>query len=90
MKHELNKHTIYVESFDVSNKVINILEYNKTNNIDNDSTDIQPIIHNSTITSIDKELENERFATLIKLARGLDDTQLNKVINLLNYKLNVE
>ena len=51
---------------------------------------IHPIISNA-IYARDKELlEQERFNTLIKLARVLDDTNLDIAIKALNYKLIIE
>ena len=43
-----------------------------------------------SLNRVKKELENERFATLIKLSRVLDDETLSKCINVLGYTLNVK
>lgn len=51
---------------------------------------ISPIIGNAEFHRVNKELENERFKTLIQLARVLDDESMTKAINGLNYTLQIE
>jgi len=50
---------------------------------------ISPIIGNAEFKRVNQELENERFSTLIKLARVLDDESMTKAINALDYSLNI-
>ena len=51
---------------------------------------IHPILANAEYHRVQKELENERFVTLVKLARAFDDETLSKCINVLGYTLNVK
>jgi len=48
---------------------------------------IHPLISNAEFNRVKQELENERFTTLITLARTLDNDNLSKCINALNYSL---
>lgn len=51
---------------------------------------IHPILGNSEYDRVNKELENERFKTLINLARVLDDENMTKAINSLNYSILID
>ena len=50
-------------------------------------TMIDPIISNHEFKTINKVMENERFSTLVKLARVLDDENMSKAIQSLGYTL---
>ena len=90
MKHELNPNVNFNESIEVSKDIINIVSSNIQHSIPTDVEDIYPLVSNYTHTRVQKELENERFVTLIKLARVFDDETLSKTINVLGYTLNVK
>lgn len=91
MKHNLTLSVNHEESYEVSKK-INELRNNPLAIIDDYqfTVNVHPLVSNYAFNRVNKELENERFATLIKLARAFDDETLSKTINVLGYTLNVK
>lgn len=90
MKHELNPNVNFNESRELSKDIVNLVNDNIQHSIPTDIEDIHPLVSNYAYDRVQKELENERFATLIKLARAFDDETLSKTINVLGYTLNVK
>ena len=91
MKHNLTTNVTHKESYGVA-KQITELTHEPLVTIDDYqfTINVQPLVSNYTHTRVQKELENERFATLIKLARVFDDETLSKTINVLGYTLNIK
>lgn len=91
MKHNLTSDANHKESYEVSKK-INELRNNPLAITDDCQfiVNVHPLVSNHARNRVQKELENERFATLIKLARAFDDETLSKTINVLGYTLNVK
>ena len=90
MKHNLTSNANHKEFYEVSKK-INELRNNPLAIIDDYqfTSNVHPLVSNYAYNRVQKELENERFVTLIKLARAFDEETLNKCINVLGYTLNV-
>ena len=91
MKHNLTINVTHKESYEVA-KQITELTHEQLVTIDDYqfTINVQPLVSNYIHTRVQKELENERFVTLIKLARVFDDETLSKTINVLGYTLNVK
>ena len=90
MKHILDTNTIFKNSTEIVKQVIE--KTHSEFNIDDHqlAAMITPIIANAEFNRVQKELENERFSTLIILSRTLDEENISKVINALNYSLSIK
>jgi len=89
MKHTLDINTTFKNSTEVVKQVID-KTHSEFNTDDHQlAAMIHPIIANAEFNRVKKELENERFSTLIILARALDDENISKVINALHYSLSI-
>lgn len=89
MKHDLSLDVTFKTQQDLLPKIVEIIHNPLCNNDTQLKSSIHPIIGNAEFKRVNQELENERFSTLIKLARALDDENMTKVINALDYSLNV-
>ena len=90
MKHELNSQVIFKQQQEIVKQIVE-KSHSEFNTDDYQlSVMIHPIVGNAEFNRVQKELENERFVTLIKLARVFDNETLSKTINVLGYTLNVK
>ena len=90
MKHDLDRNIVFKQQQEIVKQVVEKV-YNEFNIDDYQlSSIIHHIIGNAEFDRVQKELENERFATLIKLARVFDEETLSKTINALGYTLNIK
>jgi len=89
MKHDLSSNTTFKNSHDLTKEIVKVThsEFN-TDDIQLNAM-IHPLVSNAEYRIVNKELENERFKTLVSLARVLDDENLSKAINGLNYSLSI-
>ena len=87
MKHDLSNKANFKKTNNLTKSIIEIT-HSKFNTDDIQlQTMVHTLISNSEFNRVQKELENERFNTLITLARTLDDINLSKCINALNYSI---
>lgn len=88
MKHNLTTNITFKESYDLTKKIVKVTHNPLCASSDTQlNSSIHPIVSNYAYNRVLKELENERFNTLIKLARVLDDKNMSKAIIGLNYSL---
>jgi len=93
MKHnlKLNTEDALVISQEIMERVVEKAMHEPTaDELYQAKVEIHPMISNAMYKRELKSLENERFSTLIKLARALDDESMSKAINGLGYDLNLE
>ena len=85
------KHQILGVTEDSSQLLDNLTEIKNSIYVKSDDyqfkVQIHPVIGNFAFRRENKIAENTAFETLIKLARVLDDENMSKVINALNYSI---
>jgi hypothetical protein len=79
----------FSESLEVTTQIMEtvVSKFEVEGDLNQMKISIHPIIANAMYNRDNELLEQERFKTLITLARTLNDGNLGKVIKALNYKL---
>ena len=90
MKHDLDRNIVFKQQQEIVKQIVEKTHSEFNTNDYQLSSMIHPILGNAEYHRVQKELENERFVTLVKLARVLDDETLSKCIDVLGYTLNVK
>lgn len=90
MKHDLDRNIVFKQQQEIVKQIVEKTHSEFNTNDYQLSSMIHPILSNAEFDRVQKELENERFATLIKLARVFDEETLSKTINALGYTLNIK
>ncbi len=79
MKHNLTTNVTFKESYNVSKEIISRTHDSdsmETKDFNQLASSVHPLVSDYVYNRVKKELENERFSTLIKLSRVLDDELL--------------